>query len=162
MDFANQKSRKYIFDTKAACYRTGRSLLPLMSALNAPAEERDAQGIDAEDGEGSEDGDMSESTEHRRAMPNFKIMIDNLPHNVNEHMLHQALSKCGEVEHVWIYRDDRASPSEVKNIRSLRLKAQNVDLTNTAGPFDLTGKQKPGMTSAFCAECNVLMLLFVR
>ena len=57
-------------------------------------------------------------------------MIENLPHNITEYQLRMALRKCGEVDRVWIYRDERTTPGDIKHLLRLRRYSNNKANSN--------------------------------
>jgi len=54
-----------------------------------------------------------------------KVVIDNLPGTITAAELRHALRKCGPVAKVWLYRDERTTPDEVRHMQA-HLYAQNV------------------------------------
>ena len=54
-----------------------------------------------------------------------KVVIDNLPGTITAAELRHALRKCGPVAKVWLYRDERTTPDEVRHMQA-HMYAQNV------------------------------------
>ena len=47
-----------------------------------------------------------------------KVMLDNLPSSITEQQVRHALRKCGPVQRIWLFRDERMSPQEIKEYTS--------------------------------------------
>lgn len=143
----------FLFNVKAPCYRVGHGLQGAARRDAATSSLNFDHGllVKSMDAALADPADLPDIHVHppavddqalHESMPNRKIMIDNLPRDITEGGLRDALRKCGNIEKVWIFKDERATPEEVKYMNALRLRQPRtsgtfVDLSNTEGPFNL-------------------------
>ena len=108
---------RYVFSVKAPCYaRTKRADQPgIYDELNALLH----------DGKSPQQGQSAahavEDQQGRSSMR--KVVVDNLPSTITAEQLSHALRKCGPIKNVWLYRDERTHPEEVKYLTTLTYRA---------------------------------------
>ena len=134
-DNKNLKKQLYIFDATASCYRIGTNNIDFNDEKerNEDDEEQQQQ-PPLEEYETYNSTNTTNTTTSTTSntttidttpVPQYKVMIENLPHNITEYQLRMALRKCGEVDRVWIYRDERTTPGDIKHLLRLRRYSNN-------------------------------------
>ncbi len=108
---------RYVLSVKAPCYaRTKRTDEPSTdNELNALLNEGKAT---------THSQSVSNMEDHHGEKSSMrKVVVDNLPSTITAEQLCHALRKCGPVKNVWLYRDERTHPAEVKYLTSLTYRA---------------------------------------